>query len=355
VADIRDNEWEVDSDDFTESHIEAILSYCGIDVVSETATHFMVMCPYHSNRDTPAMEVDKSRGLWCCFNPMCEARGNIRKLIKDSTNLQTLPIERLIIRLRKESVPSVADRLTETLAKKYDFQEFSSETLNNLKADFWAFDHPQDYMHSRGFEDETLKHFDVGYSALRDLVTVPLHDPRGMPVGLIGRTPSDTNKTFKNSWKLPKSKTMFNLHRAKRYPTVIVVEASFCTMRVHQAGFPYVVGLLGGFITERQVALLQQYFTKIIIMTDNDKPKVYANCGKCKGQCQGHQPGRILGESIANKLSNKKIAWARYSGDEWFPDGKKDPTAMTDDEIRQCINNEVSNFELTNDRMFARI
>lgn len=85
-----------------------------------------------------------------------------------------------------------------------------------------------------------MVHFDLGYSKNMDMVTVPVHSPDGTPIGLVGR--SIKGKSFKNSTNLPKSKTLFNIHRAKKIGDhVIVVESSFDAIRVHQAGFPNVV------------------------------------------------------------------------------------------------------------------
>jgi DNA primase len=62
--------------------------------------------------------------------------------------------------------------------------------------------------------DETLGYFRIGYSAKRDAIMVPMHNPDGLPIGVIGR--SIAGKDFKNSKGLPKNKTAWNFHRAKR-------------------------------------------------------------------------------------------------------------------------------------------
>jgi len=181
-----------------------------------------------------------------------------------------------------------------------------------------------------------------------------MHDPKGMPIGLIGRTPSHTDKRFKNSTNLPKSKTTWNFHRAKRTgDTVIVCEASYDAMRIHQAGYPNVVALLGGHVTPYHLEQLGRHFSTIIIMTDFDKKQYRANCRACKNRkfkhnevrCKGHRPGRELGHQIADALSHKRILWATYDDKCVFPNGAKDASDMTDDEIRQCLKNAISHVE----------
>jgi DNA primase len=158
------------------------------------------------------------------------------------------------------------------------------------------------------------------------MVVTPVHSPSGVPVGLVGRSISD--KRFKNSNNLPRSKTMFNIHRAKKIgDRVIVVESNSDAIRVHQAGFPNVVATLGGHISGENLSLLNRYFNTVIIMTDADKA------------------GRDLGSAIAYKLSNKNILWASHSYGRIYPEGAKDAGDMSDEDIKACITNAISNFE----------
>ncbi len=228
------------------------------------------------------------------------------------------------------------------------FVEFSQETLDRLTEEFAGSDRAKQYMFGRKFELDTLQHFEVGYSAKKDMVCVPMHDPKGMPIGLIGR--SVEGKSFHNSVNLPKSKTIWNLHRARAASdTIILVEASFDAMRIHQSGFPNVGALLGGTLSKEQIHLLDKYFNRIIIATDNDKKKFNESCAKCRkrglGMCAGHRPGLDLGFSIAGALHRKSVLWASHKFGERFQRDVKDPGDLTDDEIKACIRNAVPHFE----------
>mgnify|MGYP003352368687 FL=1 len=171
-----------------------------------------------------------------------------------------------------------------------------------------------------------MDYFKLGYSEKQNMVTVPLHSPDGIPVGIIGR--SIKGKSFKNSVNLPRNKTMFNIHRAKREGgTIIVCESSFDVIRLWQAGFPNAVGTLGGSISDVNIQNLNKYASTIIIMTDND------------------QAGRALGNTIANKLRNKNVLWAKYDHNIMYPHSAKDVGDMTDEEIKQCIKNAIPHFE----------
>lgn len=327
------------------------MEFCEIEVVSDTHTHFMAFCPFHGNNVDPAFVVDKHKGLWTCFNPTCMNSGTLPDLLRRLKKLNPFQAQRVIAKHRNSNNTPFTERLAAAMAKPVEFVEFPQEVLDKMKADFKG-SVGETYMKSRGFDDETLEYFDVGFSEKKNMVIVPMHDPSGLPVGLIGRSPSHTDKVFKNSLSLPKSKTAWNFHRAKRGgDTVIICEASYDAMRVHQAGYPNVIALLGGHVTTYHIDQINRHFSKVIIMTDFDKPKKRANCRACRhikfdyGQvpCVGHRPGRDLGRSIADALPNKKIMWAAYDDNSVYPHNAKDASDMTDDEIRQCLRNAISN------------
>ena len=242
----RRDEWEEDYDAYSPNQVEAVLEYCGIEVVSDTHTHFLAYCPFHGNTDSPAFAADKYKGLWTCFNPSCQEAGTLPDLLRRSRGLNPFQAQRVILKNKNTQQSSFADRFAEAMTKQPEFTEFPQSAIDKLVADFPG-SVAEEYMRSRGFDDDTLEYFEVGYSEKKNMVAVPMHDPKGMPIGLIGRTPSHTDKTFKNSIGLPKAKTAWNFHRVQRLgDTVIVCEASYDAMRIHQAGYPNVIALLGG-------------------------------------------------------------------------------------------------------------
>lgn len=348
MANSRVDGWETSREVYSPNQVRAVLSECGIEVRGETDEVFQCYCVFHGNRDTPAFAVNKYDGTYICFNPACDVRGNLRQLVRNTKGLSSIEVTRLIRRKEDASV-SVVDQLQQVMDSPFEFVKFPQTVLDRAEEDFWCTMHAQDYMFGRGFNEETLKYFGIGYSARQDMIVVPMHDPNGMPIGLIGRVPSDSNKRFKNSDNLPKSKTFWNLHRARRYETVIIVEASYDAMKVHQAGYPNVVALLGGSLSQEQEILLKRHFSKVIIFTDNDKPQYHVTCAKCRragfDMCQGHRPGRALGLKIAERCPTMDVRWAHYSNEELYPRGVKDATDMSDDEVRQTLRNSISHYE----------
>lgn len=345
----RSNQWEEDYEVYSPNQVEGVLEYCSVEVVSDTNTHFLAYCPFHGNTDSPAFAVDKYKGLFTCFNPSCMNSGTLPDLLRRVKGLNPFQAQRVIAKNRNAQRTPFADRLREAMEQTPEFVQFPQAALDRMVQDFPG-SLGQDYMRSRGFSDETLEYFSVGYSAKKNMVVVPMHDPTGMPIGIIGRTPSHTDKSFKNSVNLPKSKTAWNFHRARRAgETIIVCEASYDAMRIHQAGYPNVIALLGGHVTDHHLAQINRNFSRIVLMTDFDHKQYRPNCRMCNYEkCMGHRPGRDLGRTIAGRLPNKKILWGAYDDTCVFPHDAKDASDMTDDEIRQCLRNAVSNLEYSN-------
>lgn len=260
----------------------------------------------------------------------------------------------MIIAARGNDQEDFAAKLKKALNPAPDFVEFPQATLDRLIESFWNNEMAVEYMKSRGFTEETLRKFEIGYSAKKQLVTVPMHTVNGMPIGLVGRTPSNQDKQFKNSLRLPTSKSLWNIHRARRHgETVIITEASFDGMRVDQAGYSNVVACLGGNISNYHLEQLDRNFNTVVLMTDFDEKTkyVYPDCAKCKKKelkfCVGHNPGRDLGHKIAMSLPRKRVLWASYEEGVVYPNGAKDAGDMSDDEIRKCLKNAVTNFTYT--------
>jgi DNA primase len=86
-------------------------------------------------------------------------------------------------------------------------------------------------------------------------IVIPIHNAEGELVAYSGRALDEATEP---RYKLPagfnKSLELFNLHRALAHSTVmvIVVEGFFDAMKVHQAGFPAVVALMGSSLSDVQ-------------------------------------------------------------------------------------------------------
>ena len=320
------NTREVSSTQYAPNHIKAIVKEIGLRIISESNNNLVIYCPFHNNTHSPSFYISEENGAWLCFNPACGETGNIIQLIKKVTGKNDFESIRLISSKEAERLDNFDEALNQMIEEKPDFIEFDQKKLDDLTLELTLNKQARDYFESRGINQASMTYFKLGYSEAQGMVIVPVHSPDGIPVGLVGR--SITEKKFKNSTNLPKNKTLFNIHRAKKIGDhVIIVESSFDAIRVHQSGFPNVVATLGGHISPDNINLLNRYFNKITIMTDAD------------------EAGRALGLSISNKLKNKDILWASYTYGKIYPHDAKDSGDMTEAEIQSCIKNAVSDVE----------
>lgn len=335
---------------YTPQQVRAVLKSIGIVIESETSNDYLCFCPYHGNRRTPSFNVSKTNGFFTCFNQACAVDGNLERLVRNVTGKSVLETARFISKRGSETKEAFIESISKALEDGEGSPLFPQDVVDRTKADFWGSGEPLEYMRGRGFEDATLERFDIGYSDKQDMVMVPIHDSNDRLIGVVGRGVKE--KIFKNSPGMQKSKHLFNLNRAKRCgSTVIVVEAAFDAMKVDQAGFPNVVAILGGNATPNHYALLEKHFDTLIILTDYDTKKVdpFKNCKKCRRLgfegCRGHNPGRELGHALELGLKSMTVEWAYHGGGLVYPNGVKDACDMTTEQIRHCVNNSISGFE----------
>jgi DNA primase len=114
---------------------------------------------------------------------------------------------------------------------------------------------------------------------------------------------------------------VFNLHRAVREAAGcgIVVEGFFDCLRVHQAGYPNVVALMGVSLSEVQEQLLLARFSKLVLMLDGDETGRRASlqlAARLKGKVSlsvvdvpsGWQPDQLSSEELESLLFEVSIA-----------------------------------------------
>lgn len=366
----RNDEWSSGGEVYSPEEVEAVLNALGIEIREETENDFLSFCPYHGNTHDPAFSTSKTYGYSICFNPSC-AKGSERRLtlegmVRDLKGLDRLSAKRFIAKHKALVGVSFRDKFDSINLEEVELPPFPQGAIDKMHTRLLETPLALDYLRGRGFEDGTLKHFQVGFTPAsvkpiyraHDMVVVPAYDRNGVPVGLVGR--SIEGKEFKNfgpnddGTGFHKSKIIWNLNNARKHETIILVESTFDAMRIHQAGYPNVGALLGGSLSKVQIELLNRHFSKVILFTDNETEDngniiYHKHCAKCLKEkyimCQGHKPGRDLGMKIAESLPRLKMLWATYDDKNIYARGVKDAADMTDDEIRQCLRNAIGHFE----------
>lgn len=291
---------------YTENQIRRSLLASGIEIVSEVDIDFIIFCPFHNNTRTPAAEVHKTNGLFYCF--ACQETKELTEVIMQASGRSYFEAARLID--SKSDSKNLVEALEETLSKKPEFEEYDlsmierlhNNALNNIKA--------IEYYKSRKITKYSVIKYKLGYSEKQDMVTIPVYSPDSLCLGFVGR--SIEGKIFKNTPGLPKSKTLFNIQRAKRFDKVFVVESSFDAIRLEQIGV-HAVATLGATISKEQRKLLKQYFNQVIVLGDND------------------EAGKNMSKKMISYFGNGCIAPS-------LPEGIKDVSDLTNEDLKNFVN-----------------
>mgnify|MGYP003338522986 CR=1 FL=1 len=249
---------------YTAEQIKRVLNGSGIDIANEIESDFILFCPFHNNSRTPAGEVSKTHGTFFCFS--CQTSKTLVELVMHASGRSFFEATRFI--KDKQGENNIETVINKALYEKPVYVQFDELILKRLTNNVSESERAKNYFAYRKINEKSIGKFGLGYSDKQDMVTIPVHSPDGMSIGFVAR--SIEGKDFKNTPGLPKSKTLFNLHRVKMEDKVYVVESSFDAIRLDQVGFP-AVATLGAHVSNTQIELLQKYFNNIIVIADNDE------------------------------------------------------------------------------------
>jgi len=174
------------------------------------------------------------------------------------------------------------------------------------------------YIQQRGIKEDTARHFGIGCfsgrGSMSGRLVIPIHDDRGELVAYAGRSIDGTEPKYNLPAGFHKSAELFNLHRARAIENqqVILVEGFFDCMKVHQAGFPFVVALMGSSLSQAQHQRLLT-FKEVILFLDGD------------------EAGREATKAVANRLiySHKVRAISLVNGGQ--------PDQMSSEKLRRLL------------------
>jgi DNA primase len=303
-----------------------------VDVVGETVqlkkagTTFKGLCPFHGEK-TPSFVVTPARETYHCFG--CGKGGDVFSFVMERDGLAFPDALRL---LAGKAGVELDERSRRDDARKARLREvletaiaFYHTVLTSSKAGQPALD----YLRGRGFSDETIERFQLGwapsgwdqaarqlaarrqiagpelvevglatarqgsrggvYDRFRARIIFPIRDANGGPVGLGGRILGaeaesraradgrDPGPKYLNSPSTPlfdKSRTLYLIDKAKSAirtsGQAVLVEGYSDALMAHQAGFTNVVASLGTALTPGQVAILAKHAKRIALAYDVD-------------------------------------------------------------------------------------
>lgn len=293
-----------------ESAILDLFKKSNIIVHNHSATEIAALCPFHDNKHSPSLYINIKTGLWQCFNPSCGAKGNFRQIYRKLTGKA----------YGKEWIldPVNLQRELDNALNPYDYQQ--ELAIDNTRIDYETDEvNLLESMIDRGFSLETLEYFEIGFSRVKERVTIPVRDHAYKVIGIIGRAIHDHQQPkYLYNKGLKRGNLIFNIQNAKPYDEVVVCEGSLDAIKTHQSGFKNVVATLGAQVTDTQIKILRRYFDSIVIFSDQDTA------------------GDAMKDAIISGCQGKQLYRMR------IPEGLKDPGDMTEEQIQNSyINKQI--------------
>lgn len=289
-----------------ESDIRKLFSDYNISIQTESSKEATLYCPFHKNTHSPAFYINLKTGLWQCFNPSCDRKGNFRQLYKHITG-KSYGREFTIdpVNLQYQIDMGFKKKIEEEITLDSIEIDYSSSEVNVLAT-----------LYERGFNYDTLEYLEIGYSKVKERIVIPVRNAQYKIVGLIGRAIFDGQEPrylYNSGFK--RADVLFNIQNAKVFDECIVVEGSLDCAKVIQAGYKNCVATLGAQVSDNQIKMLRRYFDKIIIFSDKD------------------EAGDAMRAAIIRSCEDKALYTMSIS------DLCKDPGEMSEQEIQQSYNN----------------
>lgn len=314
------------------STIQRILDAADVtEVISDFITlrrrgvNMLGLCPFH-NEKTPSFTVSPAKGIYKCFG--CGKGGNAVNFIMDHENL-SYP-EALKWLARKYSIDVVEEEETEEQKHLKDEREslmiVSAFAQKFFTRTLWEENDGRtiglSYFRERGFRDDILKKFELGYAPdgktpftdaaqkqgykmeflektgltikrddwLRDRfagrVMFPIHNLAGRVIAFGGRLLKEDPKAAKylnspESEIYHKSKVLYGIFQARREMArtekCYLVEGYTDVLSMHQSGIENVVASSGTALTPDQIRLIRRFTPNITIIYDGDAAGIKAS------------------------------------------------------------------------------
>jgi DNA primase len=227
-------------------------------------------CPIHGGQGRDAFPANLTRNIFHCFS--CGAGGSVLDFV---AAMEKCSLREAALKLASETAAPVPP-VTEAPAAR-QLVTRKSKVPGPLGFALRGVDRSHPYLASRGIQKATAEHFGIGWyrgpGIFSGRLVIPIHNERGELIAYCGRAVDDAGQPrYRFPSGFPKSEVLFNLHRAAATgrQAVVVVEGFFDCLKVHQAGVPTVVALMGAALYESQQRALLQHFQHVILMLDGD-------------------------------------------------------------------------------------
>ncbi len=305
-----------------------------VDVVSDfvslkkSGNNFFGCCPFH-NEKTASFSVSPAKNIFYCFG--CHKGGNSVNFIMEHEQMSY--VEALKYLAQKYHIDVKEKEFTPEEQERHDdresmmvLNEFAKNTfIRNMTETDEGRAIGYKYFKERGFNEETIKTYELGFSlsdrkAFTDLalksgyqqkylvstglsilkeedgyifdrfsnrVMFPIHNLTGKVIGFGGRVldsrTKGVNVKYMNSPQseiYDKSRSLYGIYQAKA--TIVKNDKSFLVegytdvLSMHQSGITNVVASNGTALTTDQIRLIHKFTSNITVLYDGDSAGIHA-------------------------------------------------------------------------------
>jgi len=284
--------------------LEAVLRHYQLPGLRRRRDQVEGRCPIHGGERDDSFRASLSKNVFHCFS--CQAQGNVLDFV---AAMEKCSIREAACRLQRWFGVGASDESVRSIPPgrwKVELVREKEGCNPPLRFALTGVDPGHGYLQQRGIDRATAAEFGVGFyggpGLMSGRIVIPIRNAQGEIVAYAGRAVDGRLPKYKLPAGFRKGSELFNLHRASATgsKTVIVVEGYFDCLRVHQAGIPFVVALMGTALSASQGRVLTGRFERAVLMLDGDAA------------------GRAGTRAISTQLSGKcKVAVANV------PDGEQ--------------------------------
>lgn len=293
--------------------VDIIASYV---TLKKRGKNFVGLCPFHTEK-TPSFYVSPERQMYHCFG--CGVGGNVFTFLMETEKISFIEAVKSLaerVGIQLPSYSSESDIETRDREELLQAVRFAAVYYYKNLYETEEGKNALDYLRKRGFNNETIKIFGIGYAmnswdafyryameqkipeyilekaglikkhedgtcydTFRGRIIFPILSASGRVLGFGARKFFEEDQLGKyiNSPDTPiynKSRVLYGLYYAKdtirEKDLAILVEGYADLIKTYQAGFKNVVASSGTALTNEQIKLLSRYTKNIIILYDAD-------------------------------------------------------------------------------------
>ena len=362
--------------------------------LKKAGVNYKGRCPFHDEK-TPSFVVSPTKGIYKCFG--CGKGGNSIMFLQDLQSASYPEALRYVA--EKYNIEIIEESLTPEQASKISAKEsqfIATKYANDYFQDcLWKTEEGKtiglSYFKERGFSEEIIKEFKLGYSLkkqnsfenaaiksgydkkvllessligqnddgksydkFRERIIFPIHSYSGKVLGFGGRSFSPEAKSkYLNSGETliyDKSKILYGLYASKKAISkndkCFIVEGYTDVISMHQNGIDNVVSASGTALSYSQINLIKRLTNNVVLLFDGDKAGIKATIRSIDICVKGEVNVRIVSfpqgedpDSFSKKLSaiefqdfleKKSINFVDYLIDIYKLNDQTDPAKIID-------------------------